>query len=455
MPGHSRKIGIAVPTQSAELPAEPVGVRLKRLRLERRLSQRDLSSPGVSYAYISRIEAGARTPSVKALRMLARKLGVSVEYLETGRDLRDVEERELRLADAELELRLADDPSAAEQKLESLLGEAEAAGDKRTATRARSALGLAAAARGSHLDAVERLEAALRDPLLTALTRPDLYAALGQSYSALGAPARAVRLFENALGEFGGEEPENRTSRIWFATLLSYALSDAGDYRRAREVVREALSDGEEDSQDPYSRVRLCWSLARLAGLEGRSSEALEHMREAIALLKATDDTLRLARAYLLSAGIEANEGNARGAKTSLRNAEELLSVRPNPIDCALLRIGQARVAVLEGEGNRTVACAREALDLLGEFNGGERGAAVWALAEGLALQGDPTGANDTFRRAVDLLTVHSRRHDAAQACMRWGRVLQETGRDDEAAEVLKRAADLSLRAESGAPRSG
>jgi transcriptional regulator with XRE-family HTH domain len=63
---------------------ESLGARLKRLRLERGLSQRDLSSPGVSYAYISRIEAGARAPSVKALRQLTGKLGVSVEHLETG-----------------------------------------------------------------------------------------------------------------------------------------------------------------------------------------------------------------------------------------------------------------------------------------------------------------------------------------------------------------------------------
>ncbi len=63
---------------------QTVGARLKRLRLERGLSQRDLSSPGISYAYISRIEAGARTPSVKALRRIAGKLGVTVEHLETG-----------------------------------------------------------------------------------------------------------------------------------------------------------------------------------------------------------------------------------------------------------------------------------------------------------------------------------------------------------------------------------
>jgi transcriptional regulator with XRE-family HTH domain len=64
---------------------ESIAERLRRLRLERGMSQRDLSSPGVSYAYISRIEAGARTPSVKAMRLLAQKLGVTVEQLETGR----------------------------------------------------------------------------------------------------------------------------------------------------------------------------------------------------------------------------------------------------------------------------------------------------------------------------------------------------------------------------------
>src|SRR5437016_14414981 len=65
---------------------EPIAVRLRRLRLDRGMSQRDLAEPGVSYAYISRIEAGQRRPSVKALRKLAPKLEVTVEWLETGRE---------------------------------------------------------------------------------------------------------------------------------------------------------------------------------------------------------------------------------------------------------------------------------------------------------------------------------------------------------------------------------
>jgi len=61
-----------------------VGERIRQRRLELGLSQRQLAGPGVTYAYISRIEANARTPSVTALRKLAAKLDVSVHWLETG-----------------------------------------------------------------------------------------------------------------------------------------------------------------------------------------------------------------------------------------------------------------------------------------------------------------------------------------------------------------------------------
>jgi len=63
-------------TPETSAAGETIGQRLKRLRLERGLSQRELAAPGVSYAYISRIEAGTRQPSVKALRKLAAKLAV-------------------------------------------------------------------------------------------------------------------------------------------------------------------------------------------------------------------------------------------------------------------------------------------------------------------------------------------------------------------------------------------
>lgn len=76
----------ATPTALARpaMAGETFAERLRRLRLAAGLSQRELAEPGVSYAYISRLEAGTRTASVKAIRKLAPKLGVSADYLETG-----------------------------------------------------------------------------------------------------------------------------------------------------------------------------------------------------------------------------------------------------------------------------------------------------------------------------------------------------------------------------------
>jgi transcriptional regulator with XRE-family HTH domain len=443
-----------IPTSVSEGRAtEDVGARLKRLRLQRGLSQRDLSSPGVSYAYISRIEAGARTPSVKALRKLAQKLGVSVEYLETGRDIRDVDDRELRLADAELELRLAEDISSAEAKLDTIMQEAVAAGDTTSAVRAQVALGLAAAQRGEHLAAVERLERALSDEGVPAPhRRPDLYTTLGQSYAALGAPDRAVRLFEECLARVRADVPEDRSISVRYATFLSYALTDAGEYDRAADVVREAL-DLADDQADPYTRVRLYWSLGRLRVIEGHSSEALEYIRSAIALLKATDDSLTLARAHLLAAGAELRSGSVEGARDNLERAERLFGPHAQASDLGMLRTGQSQLAALQGDAGLAVDRARDALAMLGQFHGEEQGYAVRALARGLAMQEDETGAIDAYRRAVDLLTVHTRRADAGEAALEWANFLRERGRDEEAEPILRRAYDLGVHAETEAAR--
>jgi len=63
---------------------ETIGARLRRLRQERGLSQRELASPGVSYAYISRIESDSRQPSLTALIALADQLECTALWLLTG-----------------------------------------------------------------------------------------------------------------------------------------------------------------------------------------------------------------------------------------------------------------------------------------------------------------------------------------------------------------------------------
>jgi len=63
-----------------------VGRRVYEAREAAGLSQRDLSFPGCSAAYISRIERGERVPSLQVMRELARRTGVSEQALAFGRE---------------------------------------------------------------------------------------------------------------------------------------------------------------------------------------------------------------------------------------------------------------------------------------------------------------------------------------------------------------------------------
>ena len=430
--------------QQHEGPAETIGQRLRRLRHERGLSQRELAGPGVSYAYISRIEAGARRPSVKALRMLGRKLGVSADYLETGSEIRDTDERELQIADAELELRLAEVTDEAEAKLQRLRSDALEAGDAVAASRANIALGLAAAHGGRNSDAIEMLESGLELSPVSASARPDVYATLGKAYSASGQPRRAVELFERCLEEVSHDSPDDFAAQVRFATYLSYALTDLGDLRRAEEVLEDAVGKAEEMT-DAYSRVRLYWGVARLNDVGGRPAAALDYIRRAIALLDVTEDTLHLARAHLLSGQILLTQDRPEEAAKHHNLAEKLLGPNAEPEDLSGLYADQSKVATRLGNATLAVQKAEAAVAALtGDEYPREMGLGLWALGEARALDGDNDGADAAFREATILLEAHGHRRDYVDAYRSWGKFLRRAGREEEALEVLERASDLA-----------
>ena len=423
---------------------ETIGERLKRLRLDRGLSQRELAAPGVSYAYISRIEAGTRQPSVKALRRLAAKLGVSADYLETGSDLDEAAARELRLSTLELSVRLGE-TEGVESALHEALDEAVGAGDESAALRARVSLASLALERAAFGDAATLLEAAIHGEPFSAIDRFDIFANLGRAYAGSGRPDRAVELFEQciaAVEELGGDP----SVEARYATLLSYALTDMGEIARAEEVVRHAL-ERTKDTSDPYMRVRLYWSIARLAHAEGRDAVALTNVRKAIALLQATDDTFHLARAHILAAVITLGRANPDAAEDHLVLAENLLGTSTTPQDTLDITQNRARIALLRHEAENAAELARTALELSRASVPAEEGISLYALADALAMSGDVTGADNAYGQAVELLERGSRWRDAAAACRAWGRLLRDNDRETQALDVLDKAAELGMRA--------
>ena len=64
---------------------DTVGQRIRDLRTRQQLSQADLAKQTqLSGSYVSLIESGRRPPTARALRLIAERLGCTVEYLEHG-----------------------------------------------------------------------------------------------------------------------------------------------------------------------------------------------------------------------------------------------------------------------------------------------------------------------------------------------------------------------------------
>ena len=110
-----------------------VGRRLKEARLAASLSQRQLSFPGCSAAYISRLEAGDRVPSLQLLRKLAAKLNADEQYLATG--IEGVAQMPPELVEAEVAHRLGDH-ELAKERYEQALEATSAPGAREQAAKA-------------------------------------------------------------------------------------------------------------------------------------------------------------------------------------------------------------------------------------------------------------------------------------------------------------------------------
>ena len=423
--------------------SESIGARLRRLRLERGLSQRDIASKGVSFTYISRIESGQRQPSVKALRMLASRLGVSAHFLETGREQRPESEWELRLSEAELELRL-DDPVTAEKRFEELLREAEGSGDGDVAARARVGLGLAAMRQGRHEDAVALLEGVMGQSHPPVAERPDLYTVLGRSYAAVGETPRAVALFRKCLEEIQSAPKVDPLLYIRFTSYLSYALMDVGDATSAHQVLASALAHA-EGVEDRTTLIRLYWSLGRYYALEGPPARALDYVRRAIALLEATEDTFYLARAHELCATILLDQATAEPAREHLEIAEQLFrehSAEPGYVGS--VRTESARLALQLGDPDSARSLALAALDMLERAGPIEVGRAWRTLAEVFERLEDVDLAERAYRTAIETMIEQGAARPLAETYRAFGKFLRLQRREREALDVLERAADLS-----------
>jgi tetratricopeptide (TPR) repeat protein len=396
------------------------------------LSQRQLSFPGCTSAYISRIEAGARVPSLQILREFGRRLGVSAEFLATGRE----EDAALvQLADAELALRLGELDRADDLYAALLAVESET--DERIRRQIDSGLAEIAHRRGDHRRVVELLE-----PVLARADEPELRVVaahrLGFAYQVLGEMESALAVFERALEDARrrGDDP----AVLRFSTLLADVLVDERSVGRAEELLAQALNLADE-SRDPLDVVRVWWAQARLHIAAGRRDVAARYAHKAIAILDATEHTGFAALAYQLLAHIENDRGRGERALELLDRGRPAVESSGNRYHLAMFELERARALALVGDSEAAGSTAMGVVGVLEEVDPSDAGRGYALLGDVFRQLGDPARALELYELAAERLPSGDAFSAEVHAAL--GQLLEEAGRTDEALAAYKNAALL------------
>jgi tetratricopeptide (TPR) repeat protein len=414
-----------------------VGQRLRQAREAAGLTQRELSFEGCTAAYVSRIEAGARVPSLQILHEFAKRLGVTPEYLATGRP--GGEDVSSELLEAEVALRLGDENRAGQ------VYEAARADADSPAALARVQLGLGRLAlrRDEIAEGIELLEEAIRSRELAPGDASAAANALGRGYVMQSRYDEAFAIFDRFLDE--ARVRGDHFDEVRFSVLLANAYIDHGDYGRAHATLGEVL-DLARQTVDPLLRASLYWSQSRAHLSQGEPDRAAEYARLALATLRASEQTLEAARVLQLLAFIENDRGNPEAALELVDEGEPIVAAAGEAVTAAMFTIERARALSALGEADEAAELLLGIVPRLNAAAPKDAARAYSAVADIFRKQGDTARALELYELAVEQAPVPDRHVVAALTAM--AEIHEEQGNGDLALELLKRA--LAVR--SGVP---
>jgi tetratricopeptide (TPR) repeat protein len=391
------------------------------------LTQRQLAFEACTSAYVSRIEAGARVPSLQILREFASRLGVDTEYLATGRA--KGEDSASKLVEAEVVRRLGDETEATE-----LFEQVRADGEFPAAVaRAKLGLGLLALGRGDQVAGVAMLEDCLESGELTLDEASAAAQALARSYLAQGRADEAFSICDRSLDE--ARARGDHFNQVRFALLRASAFTELGDVGAATTALGEVLGIAAE-IVEPRRRARLYWSLSRTYHAQGEVDHAQEYARLADAVLKASERAREAAHALLLLARFENDQRNAGRALELLDKGKAAAAEGQGSAGAAYFAIERARALDMLGNWEEARSLLLVAMPLLDELAPAESAPGYMATAELLRSHGESARALELY----DLVNESAPNRHAADALAAMAEIYEALGETQMAVDLVKRA---------------
>src|SRR4051794_10562795 len=409
-----------------------LGGRLRSARETAGFSQRQLAFDGCTAAYISRLEAGARVPSLQMINELAVRLGVSSQWLATGVDASFAEPTDL--LEAEVALRIGDLDEA-----ERLYRARLQPGDPCRAA-AVGGLGQLAFRAERFDDAIDLLRESLALNGEKMLADPGAVDMLGRAFARIGDRESAIALFRAALSEAAAADAS--VEELRFTILLANVLIDNGAYGDAEQLLAGVIPPGGE-MRAPLVSARVYWSQSRLHGSRGEASLAARYARRALDILERTEHTSYVALAHQLLAFAENEAGNGEAALELLERGRTLLGSEMTDTTEVWFSVEQARALVLAGDVHEAARAGAVAFELLDVMPPGDRGHAYITLADVFVAVGDTERARALYGAGLDLLVEHGKPR-VIEAGRKYADLLEAEGDTAGALRVLRQATNAA-----------
>ncbi len=334
----------------------------------------------------------------------------------------------------------------AEEDLLVALRGAEAVRDAATAARAQEGLGSIAVRRGNTAAAIDWFERVLAtDGRPDPAERIELYRNLAQAYSESGRSEPAVSLLEDCRAELDRRPDADPATLVLYSIYLSHAYGDAGDYGRAAAALADALR-GDVEEIDRRVRAFAYHALARLYCTTGHTAQALVYAQKQVELTEASGNDWHAANAHLVRAHILLDDARTDEAREALETTRRFYGDRMSGLDEGWVVVEEARLALQAGDPDGAVDLARQAIELLGTQSApGELGDAYLVLARGYDELGRADRAESAYAAAIDALRKQNGWHCELGRAYRWyGKFLRRAGRAEAAMDAFERAADLA-----------
>lgn len=448
-----------------------LGMRIRKARLERGMTQEVLAGPEFTKGYVSALERGAVRPSLKALDVFARRLNIPiadflVARLETDtppeidalqEDLTyqfnyaklliradHADEALKMLTEAEtgstlyiqkLPVRIRyripflkglayiqkSEPDMARSELEQALAIAEKDDDPETATTVRNMLGVVLTMLSQPQLALEyhlqSLRAVKKNEIKDINLRLSVYRNLAGAYWATNDTKNAVKTYQEALGVLEDANDLQKQASVFWKVASDYKAR--GDWGRAKLYATRALHIYEA-ADNKAEAAAISMNLAELMMSENKYSEAESLLKRAEVFLSDAGDRSLLSSLYHNYADMARQQGNLDEAANYAEQSVKLSE--------SLRKQSEGTGKQARGNAQRTHAEALKVAALIEEKRGN-------------------TGVADKlFNQAIDAIEQTSFDEAIYALMFSYAQVLEERGDHKQAMEYYRRAAQAHQR---------